>query len=54
LAWLWLGFVARGGVTLLTSQWKAGKTTLLSLLLARLKPGGSLAGQFLLAVRFLA
>jgi hypothetical protein len=29
-----------GKVTLLTSQWKAGKTTLLSVLLARLKQGG--------------
>ena len=28
--WLWQGFVARGNVTLLTSMWKAGKTTLLS------------------------
>jgi hypothetical protein len=44
-SWLWQGYLARGRVTLLTSQWKAGKTTLLSLLLARLKQGGSLAGQ---------
>jgi hypothetical protein len=45
VAWLWQGYIARGGVTLLTSQWKAGKTTLLSLLLARLKQGGALGGQ---------
>jgi hypothetical protein len=43
--WLWQGYLLSGGVTLLTSQWKAGKTTLLSLLLARLKQGGSLGGQ---------
>ncbi len=42
--WLWQGFVARGNLTLLTSQWKAGKTTLLSLLLSRRKEGGPLAG----------
>jgi hypothetical protein len=44
LSWLWQGYLVPGGVTLLTSQWKAGKTTLLSLLLARLKQGGSLGG----------
>jgi hypothetical protein len=41
---LWQGFVAAGNITLLTSQWKAGKTTLLSLLLSRRRTGGSLAG----------
>jgi hypothetical protein len=46
--WLWQGLVAPGNLTLLTSQWKAGKTTLLSLLLSRRKEGGTLAG---LAVR---
>jgi hypothetical protein len=45
MASLWQGYLVRGGVTLLTSQWKAGKTTLLSLLLARMKQGGTLAGQ---------
>jgi hypothetical protein len=43
-SWLWHGFLAPGAVTLLTSQWKTGKTTLVSILLARLKTGGSLAG----------
>jgi hypothetical protein len=43
-SWLWQGYLVGGGVTLLTSQWKAGKTTLLSILLARLKAGGSLGG----------
>ncbi len=36
--WLWQGLVAAGNITLLTSMWKAGKTTLLSLLLSRRKP----------------
>jgi hypothetical protein len=43
-AWLWQGYLAPGAVTLLTSQWKSGKTTLASVLLARLKAGGPLAG----------
>jgi hypothetical protein len=42
--WLWHGFLAGGNVTLLTSMWKAGKTTLVALLLARRKTGGTLAG----------
>jgi RecA-family ATPase len=42
--WLWQGYLASGAVTLLTGQWKAGKTTLASILLARLKTGGDLAG----------
>jgi hypothetical protein len=42
--WVWHGFLASGSVTLLTSQWKAGKTTLLSVLLARMAAGGKLAG----------
>ena len=44
MRWLWHGYLAAGSVTLLTSRWKAGKTTLLSLLLARLGCGGELAG----------
>ena len=42
--WLWQGLLARGNVTLLTSLWKSGKTTLLAHLLARRKQGGTLAG----------
>jgi hypothetical protein len=42
--WLWHGLVAPGNVTLLTSAPKAGKTTLLALLLDRLRTGGTLAG----------
>jgi hypothetical protein len=43
--WLWHGYVAAGGVTLLTSPWKAGQTTLTAVLLARLGAGGTLAGR---------
>src|SRR5262245_66600965 len=46
--WLWHGYLAPRRVTVLTSQWKVGKTTLISLLLARLGQGGTLGG---LAVR---
>jgi hypothetical protein len=41
---LWHGYVAPGNVTLLTSQWKSGKTTLVSVLLDRMKAGGLLGG----------
>jgi hypothetical protein len=36
--------VAPGNVTLLTSQWKSGKTTLLSVLFHKLTTSGQLAG----------
>jgi hypothetical protein len=42
--WLWQGYLAPGAVTLLTAPWKAGKTTLAAILLARLRTGGQLAG----------
>ncbi|HLW64087.1 MAG TPA: AAA family ATPase [Gemmataceae bacterium] len=42
--WLWQGFIAFGSITLLTSRWKMGKTTLLSVLVSRLRTGGALAG----------
>jgi hypothetical protein len=42
--WLWQGYLARGTTTLLTSQWKSGKTTLIAVLLARMAQGGTLAG----------
>src|SRR5690242_14318472 len=45
-SWLWDGYLAHGNVTMLTSQWKSGgKTTLLSVLLARREAGGQLAGR---------
>jgi hypothetical protein len=43
--WLWHGYVSRCQMTLLTGQWKIGKTTLLAALLARLGSGGTLAGR---------
>jgi hypothetical protein len=42
--WIVPGFVARGNMTLLTSLWKAGKTTLLAHLLARRASGQPLFG----------
>jgi hypothetical protein len=42
--WLWQGYLRPGAVTLLTSLWKSGKSTLLAVLLSRLKSGGVLAG----------
>jgi hypothetical protein len=50
-SWLWDGYLAHSNVTLLTSQWKSGKTTLLSILLARRESGGALAGLTLAAGR---
>jgi hypothetical protein len=51
--WLWQGFLARKNITLLTSQWKTGKTTLLAALMAQLKTGGELAGLPVVAGRAL-
>lgn len=42
--WLWQGYLLPGAVTLLTSVWKSGKSTLLAVLLSKLKTGGDLAG----------
>jgi hypothetical protein len=43
--WLCHGLLARGDVTLLTSQWKAGKTTLLAGLLRALADGSPFLGR---------
>ena len=40
--WIWPGYVARGAMTLLTSKWKAGKSTLIRHLLQDLHRGGGL------------
>src|SRR5207247_2438663 len=48
-SWLWHGYLAPGNVTLLTSQWKSGKTTLVAVLLARMKTGGRFADRPLAA-----
>jgi hypothetical protein len=44
VGWLWHGLLAPGRLTLLTSLWKSGKTTMLAILLARMKNGGTLLG----------
>lgn len=44
-SWLWHGFLMPGDVTLLTSQWKTGKTTLLTGLLQRLGIGEPFLGR---------
>jgi hypothetical protein len=43
-AWMWHGLLAPGKLTLLTSLWKSGKTTLLAHLLARRRAGGEFLG----------
>jgi hypothetical protein len=43
--WLWHGLLAPGKMTLLTSLWKSGKTTLLAHLLARRRHGGDFLGS---------
>ena len=50
-SWVLQGYLAPGCVTLLTSLWKSGKTTLVAVLLARLATGGRLAGLSLAAGR---
>lgn len=44
ISWLWHGILAPGKITLLTSQWKTGKTTLLGILLAHRHRSEALAG----------
>lgn len=51
--WLWRGYLAGGQLTLLTSLWKSGKTTLLATLLSRMDAGGELLGQPVLPARAL-
>lgn len=43
--WVWDGLLGPGQITLFTSVWKSGKTTLLAHLLAQRKTGGMLAGR---------
>ncbi|HKA08360.1 MAG TPA: AAA family ATPase [Gemmataceae bacterium] len=43
--WLWAGYLLPKHTTLLTSFWKSGKTTLVSVLLSKLAAGGTFAGQ---------
>ena len=51
--WLWHGFLSRGGVTLLSALWKAGKTTLLAHLLRALETAGTFCGLPVAAARAL-
>jgi hypothetical protein len=51
--WLWHGFVARHSVTLLSSLWKAGKTTLLAHLLKSFEAGGLFCGRTVRPARVL-
>ncbi len=43
--WLWDGYLAKGDITLLTSRWKSGKTTLLAGLLQHLGTGTPFLGR---------
>src|SRR6187401_3025076 len=47
VSWLWEGMLAAGNVTLLTSVWKAGKSSLLALLLAGRREGAVLLGRMI-------
>lgn len=49
--WIWPGILAAGSITLMTSRWKSGKTTLLSVLLSKLASGGTLAGRTIAPAR---
>src|SRR5438552_121438 len=51
LNWLLHGYLAPGNATLLTRLWKSGKSTLISVLLSKLKTGGTFAGLPLRAGR---
>ena len=42
--WLWRGILAPSRITLLAAEYKAGKTTFISLLLKAMKEGGTLCG----------
>ena len=43
--WRWKCYLHDGEITLLTSQWKTGKTTLIAGLLGQLATGGEFLGQ---------
>src|SRR5436190_17173604 len=47
VSWLWEGMLAAGNNTLLTSVWKAGKSSLLALLLAGRREGAVLLGRLI-------
>lgn len=43
--WLWEGYIARSGITLLIGLWKAGKTTFLVHLIKAMEKGGMFCGS---------
>lgn len=45
IEWVWEGFLAKGYITLLSALWKAGKTTLIALLLKALQSDSMFLGQ---------
>ncbi|MSR53093.1 MAG: AAA family ATPase [Gemmataceae bacterium] len=51
--WLWHGLIARGNITLFTSQWKAGKTTLITGLLQAFAAGGTFLNRKVASTRAL-
>ena len=51
--WLWPGYLARGDITLFTSEWKLGKTTLLAGLLRALDRGEPFLGRACSSTRVL-
>jgi AAA domain len=52
-AWLWHGLIARRNITLFTSQWKAGKTTLIAGLLQQFATGGTFLDRPVLPAKIL-
>ncbi len=51
--WLWYGYLSCGGITLLSSLWKAGKTTLQGHMLKAFGTGGFFCGTAIRAARIL-
>src|SRR5437764_12016389 len=52
--WLWHGYIARRNITLFTSQWKAGKTTLITGLLQQFATGGKFLDRSVVPAKPLA
>ncbi len=53
LPWLWDGYLTPFALTLMTSRWKTGKTTLLTAFVAKMEAGGQFAGSALRTGRVL-
>ena len=52
--WLWQGYLRPGDITLLTSLWKTGKTTLLAGMLRCLETGDGIAPRLSTGSQWLA